>query len=268
MEGEGNGASTDETFIITQGAFDGEGSLTGTFQDGSLANPYVVDMAFDADGTWTGTAKVVGDFATLLFQADPTTDSSYRVVAAEGKGGSEGFDIDTTFTATATDADGDAVTTEFDVNFIAGTVLTGTEFSDVLKGNGDNELIFGLGGDDILFGDAGDDTLDGGAGADQNFGGADNDIIVFDSDDTVIDGGTGEDTLLASGGDIDLTAFSASNTLTGIEVIDLEADGGANTLTLAAADLIQSDTNIVTVFGEVNDAVVAGGGWTAAGTGT
>ncbi len=265
VEGEGNGASTDEVLIITQG-MTGDGSIGSG--DGSLSNPYVVDMSFDGSGTWTGTAKVDGEFATLLFQADPTTDSSYRVVAAEGKLDSEGFDIDTTFTATATDGDGDSVSTEFDVNFVSGTVLTGSEFSDVLQGNGDNETIFGLGGDDILMGDGGNDTLDGGAGADQNFGETGNDIIVFDSLDTVIDGGAGEDTLLAeigSGDAIDLTTFAG--TLAGIEVIDLEGDGGANILTLAAADLLQSDTDTLTVFGDGGDTVNAGGGWTDAGSG-
>ena len=138
----------------------------------------------------------------------------------------------------------------------------------MIKGNGDSELIFGLGGDDILIGDAGDDTLDGGAGADQNFGGADADTIVFDLIDTVIDGGTGEDTLLAeiaSGDDINLVTFAGS--IGGIEVIDLEGDVGANTLTLAAQDVLDmSDTDTVTVFGDVGDAVVSAGGWVNGGS--
>jgi hypothetical protein len=170
-----------------------------------VSNPYVVDMNF-VDGTWTGTALVTGEFATLLFQADAPTGSSYRVVTAEGEGGSVGFDIDTTFTATATDADGDSATTEFDVNFVSGTVLTGTAESDVLQGNGDAEALFGLGGDDILFGDGGDDLLVGGDGADTLTGGTGNDSFDYNA--------------ITEGGDI-ITDFDITAPVSGGDLLDI-----------------------------------------------
>ncbi|MCH8198066.1 MAG: hypothetical protein IH904_08285, partial [Proteobacteria bacterium] len=179
-------------------------------------------------------------------------------------------DFTVLFDLTATDGDGDFDTLEnglsvtLDGNDVtAGLILTGTSDGEILMGGTGPDTLNGLGGDDILI---------GGDGADKLFGGADNDTLVFDSIDTVIDGGTGEDTLqvaVDSDDDINLTTFSAGATLTGIEVIDLESDTSGNTLTLEAADLLQSDTDTLTVLGDSGDAVVAGTGWGASiGTGT
>ena len=124
---------------------------------------------------------------------------------------------------------------------------------------GEADIIDGGGGGDTIFGQGGDDTLIGGAGADSLFGGADDDILIFDSADTAIDGGTGNDTLRASTGDIDLPGFGG--TLAGIEAIDLNTDAGANVLTLASADVLQSDTDTVTVLGDAGDTVNLSGVW-------
>ncbi|MEE8489436.1 MAG: type I secretion C-terminal target domain-containing protein [Acidimicrobiia bacterium] len=212
VEGQGSGASSasDEEFIIQQGMEVGQGlGGTGTFED-----PYVVDMQFAADGTYTGTGFVEGEFAALLFQADVDSGSSYRVVAAEGKGDEGGFDIGTTFTTTATDADGDAVDTTFNVDFISGTVLTGTEFSDLLKGNGDSDTIFGGGGDDILVGNGGADILTGGTGSDTfDFN------AITEGGDTITDFSTGE------GDQLDISDLLTGLGLGGTSYADLVTAG-------------------------------------------
>ncbi len=55
-------------------------------------------------------------------------------------------------------------------------------------------------------------------------------------------------------------------TILGIEQIDLQADTGANTLTLSAQDVLDaSDTNTLTVLGDSGDSLNAGTGWTDGG---
>jgi Ca2+-binding RTX toxin-like protein len=81
--------------------------------------------------------------------------------------------------------------------------ITGTNFSDdikggilydVLRGGNGNDSIQGLGGDDIIYGEDGFDRLNGGAGSDTLYGGAGNDIL---------NGGIGLDTLVGGlGNDI------------------------------------------------------------------
>ena len=131
----------------------------------------------------------------------------------------------------------------------------GTTGNDTLIGGAGNEELIGLAGNDLLDGGPGNDTLDGGPGVD---------ILVWDAIDTTIDGGTGNDTLRVDGGDADLTAFAG--TIAGIEVIDLATDTGANTVTLAAQDVLDmSDTDTVTITGDAGDSVEAGTGWTDGG---
>ena len=65
--------------------------------------------------------------------------------------------------------------------------------------------------------------------------------------------------------DVDLTSFAG--TIAGIEQIDLEADIGANSLTLTMSDVLDmSDTDILTVDGDTGDSIDAGTGWTDGGT--
>ena len=93
---------------------------------------------------------------------------------------------------------------------------------------------------------------------------AGDDTLVWDSSDATIDGGTGSDTVQVKSGDADLTTFAG--TIVGIEEIDLEADTGANALTLAAQDVLDiSDTDVLTVLGDSGDSVDAGTGWTDGG---
>ncbi len=79
-----------------------------------------------------------------------------------------------------------------------------------------------------------------------------------------IDGGSGTDTLRVDSGNVDLTTFGG--TIQGIEQIDLAADAGANSLTLTVIDVLDiSNTDILTVTGDIGDSVNAGTGWTDGG---
>ncbi len=142
--------------------------------------------------------------------------------------------------------------------------LRGGAGDDTLYGDAGDDTLDGGSGDDTLDGGSGNDTLDGGGGSDILSGGLGDDILVWDSIDLAIDGGTGNDTLRVDSGDADLTAFGGA--IGGIEVIDLESDAGANTVTLDAQDVLDmSDTNTVTITGDAGDSVEAGTGWTDGG---
>ncbi len=141
--------------------------------------------------------------------------------------------------------------------------LYGGNDADVLHGGGGADRLYGEQGGDALYGDGGSDYLDGGSGGDALLGGADDDILVWDFADLLIDGGDGTDTLLVLAGDLDLTAFAG--TLASLEVVDLMTDGGANTLTLTAADVFDmTDNGLLTVLGDAEDTVKAGPGWSLA----
>ncbi len=60
--------------------------------------------------------------------------------------------------------------------------------------------------------------------------------------------------------------MEGTGTILGIEQIDLEADAGANSVTLTAQDVLDiSDTDTLTFIGDANDSLAAGKGWTDGG---
>lgn len=147
-------------------------------------------------------------------------------------------------TVLATSSDGSTSPQSFVVNL-----------TNAIEGGPGSEALNGTAGDDVIVGFGGSDTLTGSGG---------NDIVIWDATDTVIDGGTGTDTLRLDGGDAGLTIFGG--TITGIERIDMEADAVANTLTLAAQDVLDlSNNDTLTVLGNAGDSVNAGTGWTDGG---
>ena len=142
--------------------------------------------------------------------------------------------------------------------------LDGGAGDDTLNGGGNDDSVLGGIGDDTLSGNAGNGTLDGGAGVDVLLGGGNDDILVWDLADTTIDGGSGADTLRVESGDVDLTTFGGA--ISRIEQIDLEADAGANSVTLSMSDVLDiSDTDILTILGDAGDSVDAGTGRTDGG---
>lgn len=160
--------------------------------------------------------------------------------------------------------------------------IHGHQGADALFGGDGNDMIHGQNGDDVLYGDFGDDSLFGGnnadlldggqgddllngnGGVDILLGGLGDDSLVWDINDATIDGGAGTDTLLVQGGNVDLTVFGG--TISGIEIIALEADAGANAATLSAQDVLDlSDNDTLTILGDGGDSVDARSGWTDGG---
>ncbi len=142
--------------------------------------------------------------------------------------------------------------------------LSGASGHDVLFGGAGDDTLSGAAGNDVLYGGSGDDTLDGASGADQLYGGAGDDLLIWNGSDAVVDGGDGMDTLVAAGADIDLSVFGG--TLTSIENIELSGDGAGTSVVLDAQDVLDmSDTDTLTIAGDLGDSVDAGSGWTDGG---
>lgn len=137
--------------------------------------------------------------------------------------------------------------------------------TNVINGTAGDDTLNGTTGNDIIHGFAGNDVIDGGAGSDRLDGGLGDDVLVWDSADAKIDGKNGTDTLRVDGTDADLATFSG--TLSGLEVIDMQTDGGANSLTLSAQDVLDAtDTgDTLTVAGNSGDYLDASNGWTYGG---
>jgi len=108
-----------------------------------------------------------------------------------------GQPIDLAHPITATDGDGDSITSVINSTLyplatsVEGTsadnVITGTAGVDQLFGNGGNDNLSGLLGNDVLSGGDGDDFLTGGLGNDLLSGGAGKDTLVWNSGDTGVD---------------------------------------------------------------------------------
>lgn len=246
VEGFGVGASTasEVDLNIVQGALN-----VNTFGgSGTETAPFVVDMALDG-GRWTGTATVNDEFDHIHFLADGATDTDYRILSAQTFTESSGFDVGTTFTVVATDADGDTVSDTFDVTFDSGVVLTGTDGADVIVGNGAGQTLIGGLGDDILQGGGGDDILIGGAGT------------------NTLDGGLGSDTADYSGADSDLGPDSDEGVVVDLTDTSLGGDGKATGEfgAVAFTDNLISIENVIgsagkdTITGDGSDNVIEGG---------
>ena len=137
--------------------------------------------------------------------------------------------------------------------------------TNVINGTPGDDNLNGTAGADILHGFAGNDTLDGGGDADRLDGGLGNDVLVFDPLDISIAGKNGADTLRVDTGNVDLTAFGG--TMSGIEVVDLQSDAGANTVTLTAQAVLDVTDNgdTLTIAGDGGDSLDASNGWSYGG---
>ncbi len=125
------------------------------------------------------------------------------------------------------------------------TVTLGTPGADILTGSS---------AADRLLGGQGNDTLRGNGGADVMRGGQGDDLLVI-SDNTAfhIDGGHGDDTLRFDTA-FDLDFRNETGRYTGIEAIDLSADGGSSQVTLGWTDVLKmSETHQLTITGGVGE---------------
>ena len=141
--------------------------------------------------------------------------------------------------------------------------------NDTIFGGEGNDIIYGQEGDDVIHGGDDNDYLDGGSGADELYGDDGDDVLIYDSADTVVDGGAGIDILrLENGDDIDFNLL-VPNPIDNIEVIDLDNDIDANSLSNLSAqdvlDMTDSDNELF-IIGDNGDSVSGSGSWNAQGS--
>jgi Ca2+-binding RTX toxin-like protein len=127
--------------------------------------------------------------------------------------------------------------------------LSGGAGDDFLLGQSGNDVLLGGDGVDQIFGGSGDDTADGDRGNDVAFLGDGNDQFIWDPGEGSdrVEGEAGFDTLLINGSGADEVFEASANgprlhftrdvgnivmDVDGVERVDVEALGGADTLTL------------------------------------
>jgi autotransporter-associated beta strand protein len=176
---------------------------------GASANTFTVQG-------WTGVATLTGLTGNDRYVFSGTESASVTIV--------EGADADTDtldFTALANGGVSVDLAATTAQSLVAGLTLTlstatgiedvtGTAFADTVQGNARDNTLAGLAGDDTLSGRLGNDTFDGGAGTDTTAESADVDFTLAAA------------TLTGVG----------SDTLAGIETVNLAAGAGHNTFTV------------------------------------
>jgi Ca2+-binding RTX toxin-like protein len=127
--------------------------------------------------------------------------------------------------------------------------LSGGAGDDFLLGQSGDDLLFGGDGVDQMFGSSGSDTADGDRGDDVAFLGDGNDLFIWDPGDGSdrVEGEAGFDSMLFNGSGADEVFQASANgprlrftrdvgnivmDVDGVERVDLEALGGADTMTL------------------------------------
>ncbi len=123
----------------------------------------------------------------------------------------------------------DLSSTQRQTTFAGGTLqlagqinrLTGTPYSDKLRGNRNDNVIIGLGGNDLIFGRFGNDLLDGGDG---------NDVLIGGNGDDILIGGNGRDILIGGMGSDQLDGNAGENILIGGRTLFDDNDTALNAL--------------------------------------
>ncbi|WP_131725644.1 calcium-binding protein [Rhodobacter capsulatus] len=121
--------------------------------------------------------------------------------------------------------DGHGVSINGDMNFEVVDNITGTRFSDTLKGFGGNDRIDGGTGADLIDGGIGNDTLSGGDGNDAILCGPGYDVVNAGTGNDSIDGGEGADTIYAMGGNDVVYADNGDIVISGAGNDTIEATG-------------------------------------------
>jgi Ca2+-binding RTX toxin-like protein len=241
---------------VTQVNIDQAGTPGGTTGDGQPDTVLVngTNGADQIEVKVNGTLSVVGLHAVVtVSHTDGPTDS----LVVQGQGG------DDTLTA---------------ANLVAGFVKL-TE-----DGGAGNDTLVGSRGDDTLFGGDGDDFIFGFRGNDVAFMGAGNDTFEWDPGDgsDTVEGQGGQDTMIFNGANVDERIdISASGNhvrftrdvatitmdLNGVEVVDFNAFGGADTITvndLSGTDLTALNLDLSSAEGTgigdgASDSVIVNG---------
>ena len=186
----------------------------------------------DGGGNGLGGDTLVGGLGDDVY----VVDSEHDVVEEEVGGGSDHVQSSVSFSLAGEE--------------IEALTLTGSADID---GTG-NEL------DNVIVGNDGDNVIDGGAGADTVMAGGGDDTVYYDVSDS-LSGGGGRDRLVVGDAAVDLTV--AAN-LDGFEEIELAGtEGSALTLDRDSLLALSDESNVLRVYGDANDAVVAPGTWAA-----
>jgi len=214
--GPGNTANLIVTAIIADndyvfGSSDpGESQVDLSIGDIKVFNSIGVDVTGSVSLVDNGTSITIeGMHNDWTFQINSAT--AFSAVYVEGAADTDEFSlgfftytqtvpgqpIDLSHSITATDGDGDAVTSTINSTLYpastsvegdgSSNVMTGTSGVDQLFGYEGNDSLSGLLGNDVLSGGDGDDTLNGGLGNDLLSGGAGKDTFVWNSGDTGVD---------------------------------------------------------------------------------
>lgn len=141
--------------------------------------------------------------------------------------------LGSTFSITATDAEGNVSTTSNSSLLSLGLLqdnepdylIEGTSGGETLVGTADAERLYGYGGDDTLSGGDGSDLIRGGGGADILAGDDGNDILVGGSGDDQLTGGSGLDVFRWESGDQGAAGSPSVDTITDFNFASVSADG-------------------------------------------
>jgi hypothetical protein len=234
----------DETFIIEH-------------LDGTAGDETIQVSAFGRSQKFTGVSRIIADGGTgddmilvkegVLASVELSGGAGNDVIIHEGIGSG------TSNTINGGDGNdflmlGNAILAAITMNGGTGDdYIRGGPGADTINGDAGNDQIFGMAGndtinagdgDDVIVGGTGNDTLNGGDGADTF------EWVVGDGVDTIT-GGTGADTLRVTASN-DAESFTISGTSTsasiswtgysvsgsGLEALELDLAGGADTLTV------------------------------------
>ncbi|MEK7344640.1 MAG: Ig-like domain-containing protein, partial [Pseudomonadota bacterium] len=270
------GAGTDTLDVRTSGEII-DLQLAGR-QDGGSLQPTLVSLESINLNT-TGANYLILDEATVRGLTGATAATSIAV----GGNSDDIIFVD----GITTPADLTTVTTTVTLSGGSTINLTGgVTVKAVIKDDADavntDDSITGTAGQDAIKSGVGKDTLDGGAGADILYAGAGDDVVYHDAADLRVFGESGTDTLVVTAvdanggisattggtntaaGDIDFTT-TAGTVYSGFEVISVRGNGNQTIKLDAPSVLAMSDTDKMTVKGDLGDVLKLYGAWTAAG---
>jgi len=225
-------------------------------------------------GADDNTAVFSGNLADYTFSTDD--DGNLMVSDGNVEDGDDGSDTlvnitnfqfsDQTINSVPGESSGDGTDDE----------ISGGNGADTIDGGAGNDTIWSHNGQDVVDGGAdddfiwtgnGNDTTTGGTGADYVYTGNGDDVIILASGDVTLDGGRGEDTLRLSNGDgLDMTSNTVE--LLNLEIIDMNTDSTANSLTLGSSDITSmSNNDSLVIDGDGSDSLsFSDTGWTEGNT--